>query len=545
MTGVKAESPPPDLIREIREEMLRLMTAHAQELAAKCTELCIQQVWTACLACLAAPSELLPPLPPQPPRGTAVPPAASAVTGPLCVGTEPSAAIVPLAGQVVLEPRVGQPASVGLQSASALVAEPSAASAQRAQGAQSTRSAPSAQSSPVALPVVTGSQAAEPAVVGSSCVANVSEPNPAAAPVGQAVLGLQVHTPAAVVPSVAPAPGPTPANAPAAEEPTVAKLSLVAKPADGRPPPAPEPEVSAAPAPLAVQVTPGSQVDTPAAAGPLSVPVPVPSAPIDEPAVAEPSPSGESEPSEAVAPVPAQAMMPGLQGDEPAAAETSSAPLPEPSATPAPRLVHDRPDEAEVARSSSALAPEPDSALIVESRVTEALPAQPKPLRAQPTPVELAQPSNQPRGHSQQTLSTPAVVLPQPVVGAGDAPSVSSLSVAAMPPQHLVPTLGAAAVEGVACAAPEVEQELQALQSVVATFTEQMANLVFLAAPPEGGFLTSDVQQLGSGKGEGGAAVVPADLTEERRAMDGFFSRMVSTATAMLDQQDERLARTV
>lgn len=58
MMAVQAESPPPDLIREVREEMLRLITANAQALAASCTETCIQQVWTACLASIAAPQEL-------------------------------------------------------------------------------------------------------------------------------------------------------------------------------------------------------------------------------------------------------------------------------------------------------------------------------------------------------------------------------------------------------------------------------------------------------------------------------------------------------
>eukprot|EP00418_Pyrodinium_bahamense_P032524 CAMPEP_0179147650 /NCGR_PEP_ID=MMETSP0796-20121207/71388_1 /TAXON_ID=73915 /ORGANISM="Pyrodinium bahamense, Strain pbaha01" /LENGTH=49 /DNA_ID= /DNA_START= /DNA_END= /DNA_ORIENTATION= len=48
--GLKAVHPPPDLITEVREEMLRLMTANAQALAASCTEVCIQQVWAACLA---------------------------------------------------------------------------------------------------------------------------------------------------------------------------------------------------------------------------------------------------------------------------------------------------------------------------------------------------------------------------------------------------------------------------------------------------------------------------------------------------------------
>lgn len=60
--GVKAESPPPDLRDEVHKEMLRLMTASAQKLAASCAESCIQQVWTACLACVAAQQvELLPP----------------------------------------------------------------------------------------------------------------------------------------------------------------------------------------------------------------------------------------------------------------------------------------------------------------------------------------------------------------------------------------------------------------------------------------------------------------------------------------------------
>lgn len=59
MVSVKAESPPPDLVREVREEMLRLITANAQALAASCTEACIQQVWAACLAsCLNAPEHL-------------------------------------------------------------------------------------------------------------------------------------------------------------------------------------------------------------------------------------------------------------------------------------------------------------------------------------------------------------------------------------------------------------------------------------------------------------------------------------------------------
>lgn len=57
MMGLKAVHPPPDLITEVREEMLRLMTANAQALAASCTEVCIQQVWAACLACLAGEAE--------------------------------------------------------------------------------------------------------------------------------------------------------------------------------------------------------------------------------------------------------------------------------------------------------------------------------------------------------------------------------------------------------------------------------------------------------------------------------------------------------
>lgn len=52
--GAKAGYPPPDLIKEVREEMLRLMTANVQAMAASCAEACIQQVWTACLTCLAA-----------------------------------------------------------------------------------------------------------------------------------------------------------------------------------------------------------------------------------------------------------------------------------------------------------------------------------------------------------------------------------------------------------------------------------------------------------------------------------------------------------
>jgi len=39
--------------------MLAFMTANAQALAASCTEMCVQQVWTACLACIADDPELL------------------------------------------------------------------------------------------------------------------------------------------------------------------------------------------------------------------------------------------------------------------------------------------------------------------------------------------------------------------------------------------------------------------------------------------------------------------------------------------------------
>lgn len=65
MTDLRVGQLPPHLVAAVQQEVLQLLTDNAETLAARCTALCIQQVWAACLAstggakdqALAAPTE--------------------------------------------------------------------------------------------------------------------------------------------------------------------------------------------------------------------------------------------------------------------------------------------------------------------------------------------------------------------------------------------------------------------------------------------------------------------------------------------------------
>jgi len=52
--AAQAACPPPDLMEQVRGELLQLLSAEFQALAARCVEACVHQVWTACLTSLAA-----------------------------------------------------------------------------------------------------------------------------------------------------------------------------------------------------------------------------------------------------------------------------------------------------------------------------------------------------------------------------------------------------------------------------------------------------------------------------------------------------------
>mmetsp|Transcript_8791 Transcript_8791/g.19321 ORF Transcript_8791/g.19321 Transcript_8791/m.19321 type:complete len:717 (+) Transcript_8791:68-2218(+) len=54
----QADSPPPHLVNQVRQEMMRLMTANAQVLATTCAESCVHQVWSSFFECLVAQKEL-------------------------------------------------------------------------------------------------------------------------------------------------------------------------------------------------------------------------------------------------------------------------------------------------------------------------------------------------------------------------------------------------------------------------------------------------------------------------------------------------------
>eukprot|EP00927_Polykrikos_kofoidii_P048024 TRINITY_DN4226_c0_g1_i1.p1 TRINITY_DN4226_c0_g1~~TRINITY_DN4226_c0_g1_i1.p1 ORF type:complete len:737 (-),score=141.71 TRINITY_DN4226_c0_g1_i1:219-2309(-) len=74
----KASAAPADLIDKVREEMLQLIAANAQALAAGLAEACVNEVWAASFACLAAPQQVPQKEAPALPRVASPPPATGA-----------------------------------------------------------------------------------------------------------------------------------------------------------------------------------------------------------------------------------------------------------------------------------------------------------------------------------------------------------------------------------------------------------------------------------------------------------------------------------